>query len=336
MRMGEDKQIRRILKERVMVLDGAMGSLIRNYDLTEEDFRGDMFAGSGKDQKDNFEALNLTRPEIIKEIHTSYLKAGADIIETNTFNGSEISLADWGLEEYAFEINKTAARLAREAVTEFSQKSGRACFVAGVLGPTNKSVSLSPGIDHLGFRTIRFDDLVLACKQQGEALMEGGADLLMIETVFNILNAKAALLAVEEVFDKLGRSLPLMVSVTITDTGGRIRSGQNIEAFLNSISNADLLSIGINCAPGARGMKPFLRELSEKAPFFVSAHPNAGMPNPVGEYDQTPERMSKEIKGFLDEKLVNIIGGCCGTTPDHIFRFAELAAKAEARQVPVT
>ncbi|MDZ7743201.1 MAG: methionine synthase [Bacteroidota bacterium] len=333
--MGNETDIREILKYRVLVLDGAMGTLIQEYKLTEEDFRGERFAGWQKDIKGNNEALNLSKAAIVKEIHRRYLEAGADIIETNTFNANRISLEDYGMQEYAFEINKAAAGIARQAVDEFLEENkAKPRWVGGILGPTNKTASLSPDVNRPGHRAVNFDDLAEAYSEQARGLMEGGADLLMIETVFDTLNAKAAIYAIQKVFDELKREVPVMISVTITDASGRTLSGQTVEAFLNSVSHMDFLSIGINCALGAKEMKPYLEDLSAKAPFFVSSHPNAGLPNQLGEYDQGPDIMSAELKSFLDEKLVNIIGGCCGTTPAHITKFAELAANADVRKIP--
>lgn len=332
--MGNKMEIKELLKERVLVLDGAMGTLIQDYSLTESDFRGDRFSEWDKDLKGNNEALNLTNPDIVKEIHKSYLEAGADIIETNTFNGTSISLADYNMQDFAYEINKSAALNAKKAIEEFqAENKQKPRFAAGIMGPTNKTASLSPDVNRPGYRAVTFDDLVVAYAVQAKGLLDGGADLLMIETVFDTLNAKAAIFAIQQVFDELERKVPVMISVTITDASGRTLSGQTVEAFLNSISHMDFLSVGINCALGAKEMKPYLQELSAKAPFFVSTHPNAGLPNQLGEYDQGPDIMSEELKSFLDDKLVNIIGGCCGTTPEHIKRFVQLAHDAEIRPI---
>ncbi len=317
------------------MLDGAMGTLIQQYKLSEEDFRGKDFADWPSDIKGNNEALNLSQPDIIREIHTKYLDAGADIIETNTFNGNRISLADYGMQEYAFELNKAAARIAREAVEGFRQKDpNRPRFVAGILGPTNKTASLSPDVNDPGKRAVTYDELVTAYAEQARGLLAGGVDILMIETVFDTLNAKASIFAIQDVFESLNTKVPVMISVTITDASGRTLSGQTVEAFWNSVSHMDVLSVGINCALGAMEMKPYLQELSGIAGCFVSAHPNAGLPNQLGEYDQTAEVMAEEISSFLDDQLVNIIGGCCGTTPVHVERFAALAHKAIPRKIP--
>lgn len=327
-------QLKRLLKEKILLLDGAMGTLIQQYQLNESDFRGERFFDWKTDIKGNNEVLNLTQAELIKNIHTRYLEAGADIIETNTFNANRISLADYEMQDYAFEINKKAAQLARKAVNDFVDKDIKPHFVAGVLGPANKTASMSPDVNNPAYRAVTFDDLVLAYAEQTRGLTEGGVDILLVETVFDTLNAKAALFAIQQVFEEKKLDLPVMISVTITDASGRTLSGQTIEAFLNSVSHVDLLSIGINCALGAKEMKPYLQELSTKAPFYVSAHPNAGLPNQLGEYDQSAAMMAAEMKDFLDEKLVNIIGGCCGTTPEHIRQFAKMSANAEIREIP--
>lgn len=312
------------LKNRILVLDGAMGTMIQRYQLTEDDFRKGAFEGHHKPLKGNNDLLSITRPDIIKEIHRAYLEAGADIIETNTFSGTTIAQADYDLEDAVYRINFESAKIAQEVASEFADRTR---YVAGSIGPTNRTASLSPDVNDPGFRAISFDELVTAYKQQTKALIEGGVDLLLVETVFDTLNAKAALFAIEEVFDELGKRLPIMVSGTITDQSGRTLTGQTTEAFLISISHIPLLSVGLNCALGASMMRPYLQVLKEKAPFAVSAHPNAGLPNEFGKYDETPELMAKQIKEFLDEGLVNIIGGCCGTTPEHIKAIAELARK---------
>ncbi len=333
--MKQAIDIREILQNRIMVLDGAMGTLIQEYDLPEEDFRGERFADWKIDLKGNYEALNLTKPEIIREIHTRYLEAGADIIETNTFNANDISLAGYGMAEYSAEINRAAAEQARRAVTEFSRiEGGTHRFVAGIMGPTGKTASISPDVEDPGFRAVDFDLLVGAYSIQAGALLEGGVDLLLIETVFDTLNAKAAIYAIREVFDQLGKSVPVMISVTISDASGRTLSGQTIEAFLNSVSHMNFLSVGINCGLGAKQIRPYLEELSAMAPFFVSVHPNAGLPDELGRYHQPPEVMAAEMKSFADRKLANIIGGCCGTTPDHIRHFSELVKGATVRKIP--
>lgn len=329
--MKSEIKIKNILKKQILVLDGAMGTLIQNYQLSEEDFRGKEFKDRAQNMKGNNEVLNLTRPDIIREIHSGYLQAGADIVETNTFNGNRISLADYGMQDLAYEINKAAAEHARQAVDTFGNEDK---FVAGILGPTNKTASLSPDVNDPGYRAVDFDELVLAYSEQARGLIDGGADLLMIETVFDTLNAKAAIFAIQNVFAEKQREIPVMISVTITDASGRTLSGQTIEAFLNSVSHMNFLSVGINCALGAKEMRPYLEELSRLASFYVSAHPNAGLPNQLGEYDESPESMAAQIKGFIDEGLVNIIGGCCGTTPEHILKLKTLAKNGSPRKVP--
>ncbi|MDG1914791.1 MAG: homocysteine S-methyltransferase family protein [Crocinitomix sp.] len=323
--------IREILKKRVLVLDGAMGTMIQRYKLEEEDFRRGWFEDHPNSLKGNNDLLSLTRPDIIKAIHTQYLEAGADIIETNTFSGTTIAQADYDLERAAYDINFHGAKLAKEVCEEFTAKNpNKPRFVAGSIGPTNVTLSLSPDVNDPGFRNTTFDKMVVAYSEQVKGLIEGGADLLLVETIFDTLNAKAALFAIEDVQNELVTDLPIMVSGTITDASGRTLSGQTTEAFLVSVQHANLLSIGLNCALGASALRPYLQILKNKAPFFTSAHPNAGLPNEMGEYDETPEIMADQIKTFLDEGLVNIVGGCCGTTPDHIKAMADLAANYSA------
>ena len=319
------QDIRDILKTRILVLDGAMGTMIQRYKLEEEDFRKGWFEDHPSPLKGNNDLLSLTRPDVIKEIHAAYLKAGADIVETNTFSGTTIAQADYGLEKAVYDINYQGAKIAREVCDEFTAKDpSKPRFVAGSIGPTNATLSISPDVNDPGKRNYTFEQMVTAYKEQARALIKGGADLLLIETVFDTLNAKAALFAVEEAQKELGTDLPIMISGTITDASGRTLSGQTTEAFLISMSHADLLSVGLNCALGASALRPYLQVLKSKAPFFVSAHPNAGLPNEMGEYDETPEMMAAQIKEFVDEGLVNIVGGCCGTTPEHIRAIAEL------------
>ncbi|MFW5656863.1 MAG: methionine synthase [Bacteroidota bacterium] len=329
------KNIQDVLRKRVLVLDGAMGTMIQRYRLTEEDYRGVEFKHVSASQQGNNDLLSITQPHIIKAIHEQYLEAGADIIETNTFNANRISMADYAMEDQVYAINFASAKLASEAAHKYThQQPDKPRFVAGSLGPTNKTASLSPDVNDPGYRAVSFDTLVEVYAEQATGLIEGGSDLLMVETVFDTLNAKAALFAIEQVFTEKGLKLPVMVSGTITDASGRTLSGQTIEAFLYSLSHIDLLSIGVNCSLGARGMKPYVSSLSKSAPFFVSAHPNAGLPNQFGEYDETPEDMASQVKEYLDDNAVNIIGGCCGTTPEHVRAFAEMAAKANARKLP--
>ncbi len=317
-----------------MVLDGAMGTMIQRHTLEEEDFRGDRFKDHDHPVKGNNDLLSITRPDIIKEIHALYYEAGADIAETNTFSGTTIAQADYHLEDAVYDINYQSAKIAKEVAEEFTAREPhKPRFVAGSMGPTNRTASLSPDVNDPGFRGVTFDELVIAYKQQAEALLDGGADLLLVETVFDTLNAKAAVFAIQEVFEDRGQEWPVMVSGTITDASGRTLSGQTTEAFLVSLSHIPLLSIGLNCALGAEQLRPYLQTLAKKAPFHVSAHPNAGLPNEFGEYDQSPEEMASLIDGFLTDNFLNIVGGCCGTTPDHIRLIAEAASKHRPRPI---
>jgi len=322
------KDIYSELKNRILVLDGAMGTMIQRYHLTEDDFRKNAFEGHHKPLKGNNDLLSITRPDIIKAIHRQYFEAGADIVETNTFSGTTVAQADYDLEHAVYKINFESAKIAREVADEFTDKPR---FVAGSIGPTNRTASISPDVNDPGFRAITFDELVIAYRQQVEALMDGGVDMLLVETVFDTLNAKAALYAIDTVFEDRKTKIPIMVSGTITDQSGRTLTGQTTEAFLISISHMPLLSVGLNCALGASMMRPYLQVLNKKSTFAVSAHPNAGLPNEFGKYDETPEIMAAQIKEFLDEGLVNIIGGCCGTTPDHIRAIAEMVKEYKPR-----
>ncbi len=322
--------IKDILKNRILILDGAMGTMIQRYTLTEDDFRKGWFENHNSPLKGNNDLLSLTRPDIIKAIHKEYLDAGADIIETNTFSGTSIAQADYNLEKYAYDINYHSAKIAKEVADEVTQQTPhKPRFVAGSIGPTNRTLSISPDVNDPGFRNIEFDELVNAYEEQVRGLIDGGADLLLVETVFDTLNAKAALFAIENIAQEKEIKLPIMVSGTITDASGRTLSGQTTEAFLISMEHANLLSIGLNCALGADAMRPYVKTLKQKAPFYVSAHPNAGLPNEMGEYDKTPEIMGQQIKQFLNENIVNIIGGCCGTTPEHIKYIAKLVKEKE-------
>lgn len=322
------------LEKHILVLDGAMGTMIQRYNLEEEDFRKGWFENHNKSLKGNNDILSLTRPEIIKEIHGAYLESGADIIETNTFSATTIAQADYGLEHIVYDLNFHSAKIAKEVADEFTQKNpNKPRFVAGSIGPTNRTASISPDVNDPGYRNVSFDELKVAYHQQVKALIEGGADVLLVETVFDTLNAKAALFAIEAFFEETGKRWPVMVSGTITDASGRTLSGQTTEAFLISIAHIPLLSVGLNCALGASALRPYLQTLKTKAPFYVSAHPNAGLPNEMGEYDESPKMMAEQIKVFLDEGLVNIIGGCCGTTPEHIRKIAELAAQYQPKEV---
>jgi 5-methyltetrahydrofolate--homocysteine methyltransferase len=328
--------IEEILQKRIMVIDGAMGTMIQRHKLEEEDFRGDRFKEHAFPLKGNNDLLSITRPDIIKEIHRLYFDAGADIIETNTFSGTSIAQADYHLEHVVYELNFQSARIAREVADEFTKRDpAKPRFVAGAMGPTNKTASLSPDVNNPGFRAITFDELAKAFKEQARGLIDGGADILLLETIIDTLNVKAALFAIQELFDEIGRKLPVMVSGTITDASGRTLSGQTTEAFLISVSHIPLLSIGLNCALGARQLRPYLQVLNENAPYFVSAYPNAGLPNEFGQYDQSAEEMAIEMEEFLKEGLVNMVGGCCGTTPEHIRKIAEIAKKYKPRKLVV-
>jgi len=324
--------VKEILKERILVLDGAMGTMIQRYKLEEKDFRNEDLKGHKKPLKGNNDLLSITRPEIIKDIHLKYFEAGADIAETNTFSGTTIAQADYGLEEWVYEINFQSAKIAKEVADSMTEKEpDKPRFVAGAMGPTNRTASISPDVNDPGFRAITFDELRIAYKQQAEALLDGGADILLVETVFDTLNAKAALFAIDEVKVEREIDIPIMVSGTITDASGRTLSGQTTEAFLYSIAHMDLLSVGLNCALGANQLRPYLKIISDNAESFTSAHPNAGLPNEFGQYDETPEQMASQIKEYLDDNLVNIVGGCCGTTPEHISKIASLASQYEPR-----
>ncbi len=326
--------IQDILHNRILVLDGAMGTMIQRYELAKTDFHGKRFASHPVDLTGNNDVLNLTRPDVIQEIHRAYLEAGSDIIETNTFNATSVSQADYGMETYVYEMNREGARIAREAADEFSKRTPeKPRFVAGSVGPTSKTLSISPDVTDPGFRAISFDQLKEAYVEQVRGLIEGGVDLILIETVFDTLNAKSALVACEEIFERSGRKVPVMVSGTITDASGRTLSGQTTEAFLISLEHVELLSIGLNCALGAPQLEPYVEILGKRASIFTSAHPNAGLPNEFGEYDESPDRMREHIRPYMEKKLVNIIGGCCGTTPDHIRELAALARNYEPRKI---
>jgi len=325
--------LRTILENRILILDGAMGTMIQRHKLNEADYRGTRFANCEILQKGNNDLLVLTQPDIIYNIHNQYLEAGADIIETNTFNAQRISMEDYGMCDFVREINIEATKLARKAADEFTAKNpAKPRFVAGAVGPTNKTASMSPDVNNPAFRAVSFDDLVVAYKEQILALIEGGVDALLIETIFDTLNAKAAIFAAEEAMSELGKRVEIMLSATVADTSGRTLSGQTIRAFLASIGHANILSVGLNCSFGAKDLKPYLHEINEHSPWFVSAYPNAGLPNQFGEYDETPETMAIQVKEYFDEKLVNIIGGCCGTSPDHIATYSALIENKEVRK----
>ena len=325
--------IKNILQERILVLDGAMGTMIQRYNLSESDFRGKRFKNHTHELKGNNDILSLTRPDIIKEIHKEYLEAGADIIETNTFSGTSIAQADYKLEGEVYELNFQSAKIAKEVASSISTRE-KPRFVAGAIGPTNRTASISPDVENPAFRHITFDQLKDAYTEQINGLLDGGVDILLVETVFDTLNCKAALFAIEDIFEIKGIRIPIMLSGTITDESGRTLSGQTAEAFLNSISHVPLLSVGFNCALGAKAMRPYVRDLSRKAPFFICAFPNAGLPNEMGEYDQSPEAMGVQLEDFMQSNLVNIVGGCCGTTPSHIAEFSRISKKYLPRKIP--
>lgn len=330
-------QLKQEITKRVLVLDGAMGTMIQQYKLEEEDFQGDRFINPVKPLKGNNDILSITKPEVIKEIHEKYLEAGSDIIETNTFNANSISMEDYAMEELVYEMNVASAKLACEAADLYTKKNpSKPRFVAGSMGPTNKTASMSPDVNNPGYRAVSFDDLVEAYAAQTKGLIDGGVDALLVETIFDTLNAKAALFAINKVQKEKGTNLPVMVSVTIVDNSGRTLSGQTLESFLISVSHFNIFSIGLNCSFGADGMYPYLKAMSKIAPFYVSVYPNAGLPNQFGEYDESPEIMFSKVQRYFDENLVNIIGGCCGTTDLHIAEFAKVAETLAPRAIPQT
>lgn len=319
------EKFEKALKEKILLLDGAMGTMIQSYDLEEEDYRGDIWKDYDHPLKGNNDLLSVTRPDIIKEIHLKYLQAGSDIIETNTFSSTSIAQADYNLSNEAYRLNFESAKLAREAINEYLEGNpGEEKFVAGALGPTNKTASISPDVNDPGHREISFEELKEAYKEQVLGLIEGGADIVLIETIFDTLNAKAALFAAQEAFEETGNELGLMISGTITDASGRTLSGQTAEAFLISMSHAPLSTIGLNCGFGAKDLLPYIEIIKSKTDIGISAYPNAGLPNELGEYDQTDLEMQKELEPFIKKRLVNVLGGCCGTTPAHIKRMKEL------------
>ncbi len=330
------KNIKEILQKRILVLDGAMGTMIQQYKFSEEDYRGERFKDFDHPLQGNNDLLSLTQPEAIKEIYAKYLEVGVDIISTNTFSSTTIGMADYFMEDLAYELNFESAKIAKEVADEFTKKSlEKPRFVAGSIGPTNRTASMSPDVNDPGYRAVTFDGLRIAYKEQIEGLIDGGTDILLVETVFDTLNAKAALFAIEEVKDERNIDIPIMLSGTITDASGRTLSGQTAEAFLISVSHIPLLSIGFNCALGANLLQPHLEAIANKTDFGISAHPNAGLPNAFGEYDETPEEMGEQIEEYLKKNLINIIGGCCGTTPEHIKIIADLAAKYKPRKLLV-
>ncbi len=336
--MNTEQKLRKLLNEQILIIDGAMGTMVQRYKLSEEDYRGERFKDWHTDVKGNNDLLCLTQPHIIKEIHKQYLKAGANILETNTFNGQVISLADYEMQSLAYELNVAAARLAKEAIQEYATEDNvttENLFVAGAIGPMNKTLSLSPDVNNPGFRSVTFDEVADAYYEQIKGLVDGGADILLVETIFDTLNAKAAIYAINKFFrDTKTEKLPVMISGTITDASGRTLSGQTLEAFLISVMHANPVSIGLNCALGAQEMRPHVAELAGIAPCRVSAYPNAGLPNAMGEYDETPEQTAAIVAEWAKEGWVNILGGCCGTTPDHIAAIAKAVKGLTPRPQP--
>lgn len=333
--MNTEQQLRDILSRRIMIIDGAMGSMIQTYKLQEADYRGEQFKNWHTDVKGNNDMLVITQPQIIKEIHRQYLDAGADIIETNTFNAQAISLEDYDMQAYAYEMNVAAAKVARQAVKEYTaEHPGAEKFVAGAIGPMNKTLSLSPDVNNPGYRAVTFDTVANAYYDQIRGLVDGGADILLVETIFDTLNAKAAIFAISKYFREHKMKMPVMISGTITDASGRTLSGQTLEAFYISVMHAEPLSIGLNCALGAAEMRPHVEELSGIASCYVSAYPNAGLPNAMGEYDETPATTASIVGEFAKNGWINIVGGCCGTTPAHIKAIAEEMKKHAPRPLP--
>ncbi|QYA24207.1 5-methyltetrahydrofolate--homocysteine methyltransferase [Gramella sp. MT6] len=330
-------KIEELLSQKILILDGAMGTMLQEYKFSEEDFRGKRFADWPVSLKGNNDLLSITQPEAIATIHRKYFEAGADIVETNTFSGTTIAMADYQMEELVYELNYESARIAKKVAQEVTADNPqKPRFVAGAIGPTNKTASMSPDVNNPGFRAISFEELKVAYKQQAKALIDGGVDVLLVETVFDTLNAKAALFAIDELKEELNVDIPVMVSGTITDASGRTLSGQTAEAFLISISHIPLLSIGFNCALGAKQLTPHLEAVARNTEFGVSAYPNAGLPNAFGEYDQDAQEMSNQIREYLEKGLVNILGGCCGTTPKHIKAIAEIAKDYQPRKLKRT
>jgi len=327
--------IRKLLEQRILIIDGAMGTMIQRYKLEEKDYRGERFKDWHKDVKGNNDLLSITQPQIIEAIHTQYLEAGADIIETNTFSSTSIAQADYDMQSLAYELNVASAKCARNAVNAFKTQDPK--FVAGAIGPLNKTLSLSPDVNNPGYRAVTFDEVADAYYEQIRGLVDGGVDILLVETIFDTLNAKAAIYAIKKYFREhpLTPELPIMISGTITDASGRTLSGQTLEAFYISVAHANPLSIGLNCALGAREMRPHIEELSQIATCYTSAYPNAGLPNAFGEYDEQPDETAHIIEEWAKEGFVNIVGGCCGTTPDHIKHIAEAVKKFEARRLPI-
>lgn len=335
--MDSKPNIYEVINQKILVLDGAMGTMLQRYKFEEEDYRGERFKNWESPLKGNNDLLSITQPHAIEAVHRKYLEAGADIIETNTFSATTVAMADYHMEDLVYELNFESAKIARKVCDEFTAKNPeKPRFVAGSIGPTNKTASLSPDVNDPGYRAITFDELRIAYKQQCEALLDGGSDLLLVETIFDTLNAKAALFAIDEIQEERNIKIPVMVSGTITDASGRTLSGQTAEAFLISVSHLNLLSVGFNCALGAKQLTPYLETISNNSEFFVSAYPNAGLPNAFGHYDETPEVMAEQIREYAEKGLVNIVGGCCGTTPEHIAAIAEIVKNYQPRKINVT
>ena len=344
MRQNRTEQLLQAVKNRILILDGAMGTMIQRYTLTEEDFRTPALKDHPKSLKGNNDLLSLSRPDIIRAIHLEYLEAGSDIIETNTFSGTTIAQEDYGLSHLAYAINFESTKIAREVADAFTETTpDKPRFVAGAMGPTNRTASLSPDVNDPGYRAITFDQLAEAYTEQVRGLLDGGSDLILVETIFDTLNAKAALYAIQEVYeersiplDARDGGIPIMISGTITDASGRTLSGQTTEAFLISVSHVPLFSVGLNCALGAKELRPYLKVLAQEAPFYVSAYPNAGLPNEFGAYDQGANEMADQVRTFLKEGMLNILGGCCGTTPEHIRALATMAAEYAPRKIDIS
>ena len=330
--------IKEALQERILVIDGAMGTMIQRHKLTEEDYRGTRFANWHSDVKGNNDLLCITQPAIVTGIHLEYLEAGADIIETNTFSSTSIAMADYDMQELAYELNVAAAKCVRDAIDQYKAKhpNSKEKYIAGSIGPLNKTLSLSPDVNNPGFRAVTFDEVVVAYTEQIRGLVDGGVDLILVETIFDTLNAKAAIFAIKEYFRKIGQpELPIMISGTITDASGRTLSGQTLEAFYTSVAHAKPLSVGLNCALGAQEMRAHIEELSQIATCYTSAYPNAGLPNAMGEYDEAPHQTAHFIEEWAKNKFVNIVGGCCGTTPDHIKHMADNVRSIQPRKLPI-
>ena len=333
-KIQEMNKIEQALQNRILILDGAMGTMLQRYKFSEEDFRGERFKNFHKSVKGNNDLLSLTQPQAIAEIHSKYFAAGADIVETNTFSSTTIAMADYDMQDLVYELNYESAKIAKKVADEFTAKEQhKPRFVAGAIGPTNKTASMSPDVNDPGFRAISFEELRVAYKQQAEALIDGGVDILLVETIFDTLNAKAALFAIDEIKEERNLDIPIMISGTITDASGRTLSGQTAEAFLISISHIPLLSVGFNCALGAKQLTPHLEVIANRTNLATSAYPNAGLPNAFGEYDESPKQMAEQVKEYLDKQLVNIIGGCCGTTPEHIKAIAEIVSQYKPRPI---